>query len=144
MSRVYDSLLKSGRFSAAQIKAEKNEEIDSIGELVVLCEKQGFIPKYYTDGPQDKVDWVIKDMQKYTCDLVKGESNLETMFANAQKQIEEEQERIKIAAEMGEDLEETEEAKLFNYHEQQEITEEDYVEMADFLDEEKKKDMELI
>jgi len=38
MSKVYDSLMKSGKFTAAQNKAEKGEFVDSVGELVALCE----------------------------------------------------------------------------------------------------------
>jgi hypothetical protein len=62
MSKVYDSLMKSGKFTAAQNKAEDGEEINAIGELVAMCEREGFIPKYYTDGPQDKADRVIEDL----------------------------------------------------------------------------------
>lgn len=137
MSKVYDALLKSGKFSAAQIKKENEEEIDSIGELVVLCEKQGFIPKYYVDGPQDRVDKVIADLQQYTHELVTNESNLDTMFESAQRQLEEEQERIAAAATLGEMSEE----ELFNY-EEEELTEQDYAEMADFIEQEKQKDKE--
>lgn len=142
MSKVYDALLKSGKFSAAQNKAEDGEEINSIGELVAICEKEGFIPKYYVDGPQDKADRVIEDMKKYTHDLVVNESNLDTMFESAQRQIEEEQERIEAAAAMGENSEDDED-KLFNY-DNEELTEEDYTEMADFLDEEQQKDLEVM
>nr|DAL81170.1 MAG TPA: hypothetical protein [Bacteriophage sp.] len=56
MQKAYDSLMKSGKFTAAQNKGESGEFVDSIGELVALCEREGFIPRYYTDGPQDKVD----------------------------------------------------------------------------------------
>lgn len=142
MSKVYDALLKSGKFSAAQNKAEDGEEINSIGELVAICEKEGFIPKYYVDGPQDKADRVIEDMKKYTHDLVVNESNLDTMFESAQRQMEEEQERIEAAAAMGESSEDDED-KLFNY-DNEELTEEDYTEMADFLDEERQKDLEVM
>lgn len=137
MSKVYDALLKSGKFSAAQIKKENEEEIDSIGELVVLCEKQGFIPKYYVDGPQDRVDKVIADLQQYTHELVTNESNLDMMFESAQRQMEEEQERIAAAATLGEMSEE----ELFNY-EEEELTEQDYAEMTDFIEQEKQKDKE--
>ena len=37
-------------------KINGNIVVDSISELVLLCEKDGFFPRYYTDGPQDKVD----------------------------------------------------------------------------------------
>jgi hypothetical protein len=59
MSRVYDSLMKSGKFTAAQNKAESGEYVDSVSELVAVCEKDGFIPRYYIDEPKDKVDRVI-------------------------------------------------------------------------------------
>ena len=59
MSKVYDSLMKSGKFTAQQNKAEKGEYVDSISELVALCEKDGFIPRYHIDEPKDKVDRVL-------------------------------------------------------------------------------------
>ena len=65
MSKVYDSLMKSGKFTAAQNKAENGEFIDSISELVSLCEKDGFIPRYYIDSPKDKVDETLFDMKSY-------------------------------------------------------------------------------
>lgn len=138
MSKVYDSLMKSGKFTAAQNKAEDGEEINSIGELVAICEKEGFIPKYYVDGPQDKADRVIEDLKKYTKDLVTNETNLDTMFESAQRQMIEEQERITAAAKAGENSAE-EENKLFDYG-SYEVTDEDYEEMADFIDSEIEKD----
>ena len=56
MSKVYDSLMKSGKFTAAQNKAESGEFVDSIAELVEICEKEGFIPRFYISQPNDKVD----------------------------------------------------------------------------------------
>jgi hypothetical protein len=62
MSKVYDSLMKSGKFTAAQNKAESGEFVDSVGELIELCEKQGYIERFYIDQPNDKVDLTIQDM----------------------------------------------------------------------------------
>jgi hypothetical protein len=59
MIKMYDSLMKSGKFTAAQNKGENGDYIDSVSELVAMCEKDGFIPRYYVDGPQDKVDRTI-------------------------------------------------------------------------------------
>jgi hypothetical protein len=53
MSKVYDSLMKSGKFTAQQNKAETGEYVDSISELVELCEKEGFIPRFYIATPND-------------------------------------------------------------------------------------------
>mgnify|MGYP006864401818 FL=1 len=60
MSKVYDTLMKSGKFTAAQNKAESGEFVDSISELVEICEKQGFIPRYHIDTPNDKVDETLQ------------------------------------------------------------------------------------
>lgn len=83
MSKVYDSLMKSGRFTAAQNKAENGEFVDSVGELIALCEKDGYIEKFYADGPQDKVDITIQDMQRYTRRLVEEETNLNELLQAA-------------------------------------------------------------
>ena len=88
MSKVYDGLMKSGKFTAAQNKAESGEYVDSISELVAICEKDGFIPRYYTDGPQDKVDRTLQDLQSYTRTLVTEEMNLGNLIEQAVKQIE--------------------------------------------------------
>ena len=141
MSKVYDSLMKSGNFTAAQNKAESGEEINAIGELVALCEKEGFIPKYYTDGPQDKADRVIEDLKKYTHDLISNETNLDTMMESATRQMEEERERIENAALAGEDNAD-EEDRLFSY-DNTEITDNDFEEMNDFLELEALKDEEI-
>jgi len=51
MIKMYDSLMKSGKFTAAQNKTENGDYIDSVAELVAMCERDGFIPRYYIDGP---------------------------------------------------------------------------------------------
>ena len=83
MSKVYDSLMKAGKFTAAQNKAENGEYVDSISELVAMCERDAFIPRYYTDGPQDRVDRVIQDMQEYTRNLVLEELHLGPLIEKA-------------------------------------------------------------
>jgi len=62
MSKVYDALMKSGKFTAAQNKSEQGEFVDSVGELIEMCEKQGYIERFYIDQPNDKVDFTIQDM----------------------------------------------------------------------------------
>lgn len=109
---MYDGLMKSGKWTAAQNKITNEEFVDSIGELAAICERDGFIPKFYKTGPQDHADRVIEDLQKYTSDLITNESGLAQMIEVAVKQIGEENERIKEAAEMSE---EDSEAKLFDY-----------------------------
>lgn len=113
MTKVYDSLMKSAKLTAAQNKIDSNDFIDSIGELVAICEKDGFIPRYYVDSPKDKVDRVIQDMQSYTHDLVVDELGLGNMIENSIKALEAERERIAAAAEAGENFEEKQEEELF-------------------------------
>ena len=86
MSKVYDSLMKSGKFTAAQNKAEEGEFVDSVGELIEMCEKQGYIERYYIDEPKDKVDLTIRDMQRYTKTLIEEETNLSNLVEAAIKQ----------------------------------------------------------
>ena len=88
MTKMYNELMKSGKFTAAQNKAESGEYVDSISELVAICETDGFIPRYYTDGPKDKVDRVLQDLQSYTKTLVTEEMNLGNLIEQAVKQIE--------------------------------------------------------
>jgi uncharacterized protein YaaN involved in tellurite resistance len=123
--------MKSGKWTAAQNKAESDEVVDSIGELVLICEKDGFIPKYYTAGPQDHVDRVLEDMQRYTRTLIENEAGLSQMIENAMKQMEDEAERIKEA---GEASEEDEEASLFDY-EKPVLEDEDFADFQEFEEE---------
>ena len=93
LSRVSESLRKSAKFTAAQNKEEKNDFVDSVGELVSMCEREGFIPRFATDIPQDKVDLTLKDMNKYLYKLV-------TQDLGFGQQIEDALQKIKIQQEM--------------------------------------------
>lgn len=127
--------MKAGKWTAAQNKTEENELIDSIGELVAICETQGFIPKFYVESPNDKVDRVIQDMQIYTKELVTNELGLGNMIENALKAIQEEKEQIDEARAYGEAVEsKNEEDELFDYS-HTELDDEDFDEFYDFQDE---------
>ena len=98
MSKVDDSLMKSGKFTAAQNKAESGEFVDSIGELIELCEKEGYIERYYIEQPHDKVDLTIQDMQRYTRTLIEDETNISTMVEKALREnAKEDEEKAKNA-----------------------------------------------
>lgn len=111
-TKMYETMMKAGKWTAQQNKTEENELIDSVGELVAICERDGFIPKFFVDGPKDKADRVLQDMQIYTRDLIQNETGLNVMMERAVVQIEEEEARIKAAAEMGDDADEE---AMFNY-----------------------------
>ena len=140
MSKVYDSLMKSGKFTAAQNKAESGEFVDSVGELIELCERQGYIERFYIDQPNDKVDLTIQDMQRYTRTLIEEETNLSNMVEQALKQIQKEDEDAEnnqetdIVDDDNIDLEDIEKS----------LKDEDFNDFNDFLEEESEQDLEQI
>ena len=136
MQKAYDSLMKSGKFTAVQNKTESGDFVDSIAEIVAICEKDGFIPRYYVEEPKDKVDRVLQDLQSYTRSLIMDEMNLGVLIENAVKSIEadkEKEERQDIDDE-GDDSE-FEEALFSDLDKEDDyIDNDDYEEYQDFLD----------
>lgn len=107
LSKVSESLRKTAKFTAAQNKEEKGNFVDSIGELIAICEKDGFIPRFCTDIPQDKVDQTLKDQKDYIYKLVTQDLGFGQQIEGALKKIEiqkqlEEEER-KRAEEAGDE-----------------------------------------
>ena len=88
ISKVSESLRKTAKFTAAQNKDDKDEYIDSIGELISMCEKDGFIPRFVTDVPQDKVDATLKDMNDYVRKLVTQDLGFGQQIEDALKKIQ--------------------------------------------------------
>ena len=133
LSRVSESLRKSAKFTAAQNKESKNDFVDSVGELVALCEREGFIPRYATDIPQDKVDATLKDMNNYVRKLV-------TQDLGFGQQIEDSLKKIQLQKEMNE-------AESQNYDDDDEVAglvDEDYEAYYEHIAEEKEKDMQVM
>jgi len=83
MSKVYDTLMKSAKFTAVQNKAESGEYVSAIDEFILLCEREGFIPRYYVEGPKDKPDETLADLRNYTNRLVTEELNLGNLIEGA-------------------------------------------------------------
>lgn len=129
LSKVSESLRKSAKFTAAQNKEQKNDYVDSVGELVAMCERDGFIPRFATDIPQDKVDLTLKDMNSYVHKLV-------TQDLGFGQQIEDALKKIQIQREMNE-AEET--AKMMD-GETPELIDEDFEEFYNSVEEQKEKD----
>ena len=134
MSKVYDSLMKSGKFTAAQNKAESGEFVDAIGQLVEICEKEGFIPRYYIDKPNDKVDETLADMKSYTKTLVYEELNLGNLIEQSIKTMMNEENK-----EEDEDIEEE-----LTLEELDQLKDEDFEEHGDFLEEEAELDEQTL
>lgn len=134
MLRMYDSLMKSGKFTAAQNKANEDGVLNSISELVMICEKEGFIERYYTDGPKDRVDETIRDMKDYTRSLVVEEMNLGNLIENAVKEM-----AAQEAKEEDEDIDED-----LSLEEIEALKDSDYLEFSDFIDAEHEEDEEFL
>lgn len=128
LSRVSDSLRKSAKFTAAQNKEDKNDYVDSIGELVAICEKEGFIPRFPTDIPQDKVDKTLKDMNNYLYKLV-------TQDLGFGQQIEDSLKKIQLQKEMNDS-----EIKLDDDEIVDELLDDDYEDFYDEIKEQQNKD----
>lgn len=126
LSKVSEGLRKSAKFTAAQNKEEKEEYVDSIGELISMCEKDGFIPRYPTNIPQDKVDATLKDMNDYIRKLV-------TKDLGFGKQIENALRKIQIQRDMEKDL-----------NEEAELEDEDFMKFHQELEEQKVIDYESL
>lgn len=140
MQKAYDSLMKSGNFTGLQNKTENGNFIDSIGELISICEKDGYIERYYTDSPNDKVDLTIADMQRYTRSLIENETSLTLMVEKAllENAREDAQE-----AELDSELEIIDESDLsIEELEKSIVKDTDYEEFNDFVDKEKEQDLD--
>ena len=139
MIKMYDGLMKSGKFTAAQNKAEQGEFVDSVGELIEMCEKQGYIERYYIEQPNDKVDFTIQDMQRYTRTLIEEETNLSTMIEAALRQNAKEDDdsqnnnEDEIIDDVDLDIEDLE----------KQISDKDFEEFSEFIDDEIEEDAEL-
>ena len=129
LSKVSESLRKSAKFTAAQNKEQKNDYVDSVGELVAMCERDGFIPRFATDIPQDKVDLTLKDMNNYVHKLV-------TQDLGFGQQIEDALKKIQIQKEMNE----AEETSKMMDGETPELIDEDYEEFYNSIEEQKELD----
>ena len=134
--------MKSGKFSAAQNKADDADSIDSVGEIVALCEREGFIPRYYIDQPNDKVDQTILDMQRYTKTLINEETNLGSLIEDAIRNNQKEDEADKLADDTDTGLFDEEENAVEEIEEQ--LNDNDFADYSEFLDNEEATDADLL
>lgn len=130
LARVSESLRKSAKFTAAQNKEDKNDYVDSVGELVAMCEKDGFIPRYAIDIPQDKVDLTLKDMNDYLHKLV-------TQDLGFGQQIEDALKKIQIQKEMNEAEAAAQDGSL-------EVEDEDYAAFMEEVEAQKEADYNIL
>ena len=125
--KMYDLLMKSGKFTASQNKAESGEAIDSVAELALLCEKEeGFIPTYYDGKPKDCVDKTLEDLKRYTYNLVVNEQGLGDLIEQAMKTMQKDANK--------EDLEDDDEDEI--------LEDVDFIEHSEFLEQQRELDEE--
>lgn len=133
LSRVYDTLRKSAKFTAAQNKEQKNDFVDCVGEMVAYCEKNGGqIPKYDINTPQDVVDKIISDLKDYNRSLIYEDKTLAQQIENYIKNREN-------AEVMKKDREKAKEQGLLDI----ELEDEHYEEYYESIEEDKKIDNKL-
>jgi hypothetical protein len=129
--------MKSGKFTALQNKQENGEFVDSIGELIELCEREGYIERYYIESPKDRVDLTIADMQRYTKTLIEEETNLTIMVEKALREIEKEDTETDNSLDL--DIVDDVEVDLDDL--EKEIRYSDYEEFEEFIDSEAMSDL---
>lgn len=113
LSRSYEAMRKSAKFTAAQKKEQEADFVDCVGQMVAYCEKVGGkIPDYEITADYDIIDKVIRDLKEYNRSLVYGDTALAQQIENYLKNREhaEEARRAKEeAAALGREVEITDE-----------------------------------
>ena len=132
LAKVSESLRKSAKFTAQQNKEGKGDFVDSIGQLISLCEKEGFIPRFCTDIPQDKVDLTLRDMNEYVRKLV-------TQDLGFGQQIEDSLKKIMLQNEMNKEAEarQAEEGEDYDPYAPTPIEDDDIIEYYDTIRDQK-------
>jgi hypothetical protein len=133
LSRVYDAMMKSAKFTEAQNKETKTDFVESVGEMVAYCEKHGGeIPEFKIDVPYDIVDKIIDDLKQWNKTLIYEDKSLAD-------EIEQFLKKKEIQEEMKRDKEKAKEKGL----DQVELTDEDYIKFKEAIEADKEQDAEL-
>ena len=107
LSKVYDALMKSAKFTEAQRKEEKSGDFDSVGQIVYFAEKVGGrIPRKDISKCYDLVDEKMENMKRYTRELFMNDPTLAQEIENFMQRkinIEEQKNDMKAAAAAGQD-----------------------------------------
>ena len=134
LSRTYDSLRKSCKFTAAQNKEEKGDFVDCVGQIVAYCEKEGGkIPRFDISVPRDIVDEDIKDMKDYTRSLIYEDSALAQqveMYLKKREAADRQKKALQEAKERGVDI--------------VELTDEDFIEHQQAIEQDIQKDNDIL
>lgn len=142
LASVYDQLRKAGKFTEVQNKEEQERYLDSIGELVALCEHEGGPIKEFVDPdeyPQDKVDFTIKDLKSYNYNLATNELNLSDLI---QTYID----KLDKAEQSGNDIDLNKGLITSKEEEAEEdtLSDQEAIEFQDYLDNEIERDAQML
>ena len=108
----------------------------------MLCEKDGFIPRYYISQPNDKVDQTIIDMKRYTNTLITEETNLGNLIEEAIKANQREDEAALLADDTDTGLLDDEENAVEEI--EQMLKDDDFDDYNEFLENEAASDEDLL
>lgn len=125
LAKVYDSLMKSAKFTAAQNKTESENEFQAVSELILMAEEEGFIPRFDVSVSQDIIDATMRDMERYLNTLVREEQGLGNLIEVAISQMKREEEA-------NAELEAALEGESFV---EEDLTDEDYIDFYEFQEE---------
>ena len=98
LSQVYDSLRKTGKFTDQQNKEDRSDVVDSVGQLVLLCERDGGIIEQFPDPeeyPQDKIDATLNHFKQYSVNLLRNEPNVAGLIETYITKLEQADEKTK-------------------------------------------------
>ena len=101
-----------------------------------MCEKEGYIERYYIEQPNDKVDFTIRDMQRYTRTLIEEETNLSDMIEMALKQHAKEDEDAKA----NEEFDIIDDDDLAYEDLERNVVDKDFEDFNDFIDAQREED----
>lgn len=121
LSRVYDTMMKSAKFTEAQNKDQNGGSLDSAAAIVDFVEAHtGEIPRYQCNEPKDIVDQIILDLKAYNRNLIYEDKSLAQQIEKylKDKQISDEMKKDrKKAREKGLDTVELEDEDFVKYKE---------------------------
>ena len=127
-------MMKSAKFTQAQNNEEAANHFDAVGAIVAFCEREGgYIPDIKIEADKDIVDTIIRDNREYLSTLINNDSSLA-------QQIEQYLKKEEILNQQKRDKKEARERGLDNI----EITDEDFKEFFDAVNEDKAADKALI
>lgn len=134
LSRVYDSMMKSAKFTQAQNDEEAANHFDAVGAIVAFCEREGgYIPDIKIEEDKDIIDTIIRDNREYLSTLINNDSSLS-------QQIEQYLKKEAILNQQKRDKKEARERGL----EAVEVTDTDFKEFYDSINEDIAADKDFI